>query len=84
MRAGEGQSVSQERLMSGSNKRKIPPAEPTRSARAARLEDASSAVSRHLVSELGWTREQAAQVRAALQVFDQDWNAPGMEEYDKL
>lgn len=37
-----------------------------------------------LVSKLGWTPEQAAQVRASLQSFDADWNAPGMEEYDRL
>ncbi len=36
------------------------------------------------ISDLGWTQEYAAQVRASLQVFDEDWNAPGMEEYDKL
>jgi hypothetical protein len=35
-----------------------------------------------LVSDLGWTREQAAQVRASLQEFDEDWDAPGMEEYE--
>lgn len=38
----------------------------------------------HLVSELGWTPEQAAQIRASLQSFDEDWNAPGMEAYDRL
>jgi mRNA interferase MazF len=36
------------------------------------------------ISELGWTREQAAQVRASLQAFDEDWDAPGMEDYDRL
>jgi hypothetical protein len=38
----------------------------------------------HRISELGWTREQAAQVRASLGAFEADWDAPGMEEYDKL
>ena len=38
----------------------------------------------HRVSELGWSREKAARVRASLRAFDEDWNAPGMEEYDKL
>lgn len=38
----------------------------------------------HLVSQLGWTCEQAAQVRASLQAFDSDWDAPGMEAYDRL
>ena len=37
-----------------------------------------------LVANLGCTREQTVQVRASLQVFDADWSAPGMEEYDKL
>ena len=70
--------------MPGLKKRKEPPVETTRATGAARPEGARSGIPRHLVSELGWTREQAAQVRAALQVFDADWNAPGMEEYDKL
>ena len=38
----------------------------------------------HPVSELGWSREKAARVRASLRAFDEDWNAPGMEEYDRL
>jgi len=38
----------------------------------------------HPVSELGWSREKAARVRASLRAFDEDWSAPGMEEYDKL
>jgi len=38
----------------------------------------------HRVSELGWSREKAARVRASLRAFDEDWNAQGMEEYDKL
>jgi len=40
--------------------------------------------SKNLVSELGWTRDQAEQVRASLRVFEADWDAPGMEEYDRL
>jgi hypothetical protein len=40
--------------------------------------------SKNLVSELGWTRDQAEQVRASLGAFDSDWDAPGMEEYDRL
>ena len=38
----------------------------------------------HPLSELGWSREKAARVRASLRAFDEDWNVPGMEEYDKL
>ncbi len=36
------------------------------------------------IADLGWTRKRAAQVRASLAAFEEDWNAPGMEEYDKL
>jgi hypothetical protein len=36
------------------------------------------------VSELGWSREEAAQARARLAAFEQDWSAPGMEDYDRL
>ena len=38
----------------------------------------------HPVSELGWSREKAARVRASLRAFDEDWDAPGMEAYDRL
>jgi len=38
----------------------------------------------HRISELGWTRDQAAQVRSSLSAFDADWDASGMAEYDKL
>jgi len=38
----------------------------------------------HPVSEWGWSREKAARVRASLRAFDEDWNAPGMKEYDRL
>jgi len=36
------------------------------------------------VASLGWTREQAALVRGQLTSFEQDWNAAGMEAYDRL
>lgn len=38
----------------------------------------------HLVADLGWSRQQAGEVRASLLAFEDDWNAPGMEEYDRL
>jgi hypothetical protein len=38
----------------------------------------------NLVSDLGWSRKRAAQVRASLAIFEADWNAPGMEGYDEL
>jgi hypothetical protein len=37
-----------------------------------------------LVSELGWTMEKAAAVRASLLSFEEDWDAVGMEDYDQL
>jgi len=36
------------------------------------------------VSDLGWTRREAAKARARLAAFEEDWSAPGMEAYDKL
>jgi hypothetical protein len=36
------------------------------------------------ISRLGWSRAKAAEVRASLRAFDEDWNAPGMEAYDRL
>jgi hypothetical protein len=37
-----------------------------------------------LVADLGWTPEQAADTRARLASFAEDWDAPGMEGYDDL
>jgi hypothetical protein len=70
--------------MPGLKNHKAPRNETKREASAARPEGGSHRAPRHLVSDLGWTREQAAQVRATLQAFEADWNAPGMEAYDKL
>ena len=39
---------------------------------------------RNLVSTLGWSRKRTAQVRSSLVAFEADWNAPGMEAYDRL
>ena len=36
------------------------------------------------VADLGWTPEQAADTRARLASFAEDWDAPGMEGYDDL
>jgi hypothetical protein len=36
------------------------------------------------VADLGWTQEQAADTRARLASFAEDWEAPGMEGYDEL
>lgn len=36
------------------------------------------------LEQAGLTREQAINLRARLKAFEDDWNAPGMEAYDKL
>ncbi len=37
-----------------------------------------------LVSDLGWSAEEAMETRARLAALEEDWEAPGMEEYDHL
>jgi hypothetical protein len=61
-----------------------PVEEPIENTDSAKAADIHAAGRLHSVSELGWTREQTAQVRASLQAFDADWDAPGMEKYDNL
>ena len=41
-------------------------------------------VGMHFLSDLGWTEEEARDARMRLASFEEDWNAPGMEEYDHL
>lgn len=36
------------------------------------------------LQDRGITEDQAAETRARLKSFDEDWNAPGMEAYDTL
>jgi hypothetical protein len=36
------------------------------------------------VADLGWTPQQAAETRARLASFEEDWDAPGMDGYDDL
>lgn len=36
------------------------------------------------IDELGWTTQEAAETRARLASFEDDWNAPGMEIYDEV
>jgi len=36
------------------------------------------------LNETGLTGEQALNLRARLNSFEHDWNAPGMEAYDEL
>lgn len=36
------------------------------------------------LQELGWTREQAAATYYKLRSFEEDWSAPGMEDYDEM
>jgi hypothetical protein len=38
----------------------------------------------HHISELGWTREQAASLRHQLAAWAEDWNDPAMDVYDAL
>ena len=40
--------------------------------------------SSRLIADLGWNLEEAAKIRASLLSFEDDWNAPGMDEYDHL
>jgi len=35
------------------------------------------------VSDLGWSKRTAREVRSRLTSFEDDWNAPGMSAYDK-
>jgi hypothetical protein len=37
-----------------------------------------------LVADLGWTRDEAAAVRAQFGSFAEDWDAPEMDAYDAL
>lgn len=37
-----------------------------------------------LVSDLGWSAEEAKETRARLAALEEDWDAPGMEDYDHL
>ncbi len=43
-----------------------------------------SRASRRLVSDLGWTQEEAAETSYRLRAFEEDWNSPSMEAYDAL
>ena len=56
--------------------------------RAARGLDSPSGQAKALpskrVADLGWSREEAAEIRASLLAFEEDWSAPGMELYDTL
>ena len=36
------------------------------------------------IDVLGWTPQEAAETRARLASFEDDWNAPGMEVYDDV
>ena len=37
-----------------------------------------------LIENLGWSREQIIETRMRLRIFEEDWDAPGMEGYDEL
>ncbi len=44
----------------------------------------NSSHAEHPIHLLGWTQQEAADIRTQLIGFEELWNAPGMEEYDKL
>jgi hypothetical protein len=46
----------------------------------------NGAVDRRLLrlSDLGWSQDEAAEVRMRLIQFEDDWDSPGMEAYDAL
>jgi hypothetical protein len=45
---------------------------------------AQSAAAPLLVSNLGWSVEEAKETRTRLAALEEDWDAPGMEAYDRL
>ena len=45
---------------------------------------AQSATAPLLVSNLGWSGEEAKETRTRLAALEEDWDAPGMEAYDRL
>jgi len=48
------------------------------------LQHPAGAKSSLRVADLGWTQRQAAETRARLANFEEDWDAPGMDGYDDL
>jgi hypothetical protein len=36
------------------------------------------------IKDLGWAAAEAAETRSRLASFEEDWDAPGMDEYDRL
>lgn len=40
--------------------------------------------SENAIAALGWTEEEARETYYRLKMFEEDWNAPGMEAYDRL
>ena len=55
--------------------------EPSRDEKAIRLAQSSTTLR---VEQLGWSRADAADVRARLQSFADDWDDPTMDVYDAL
>ena len=46
--------------------------------------EAQAAAGLLLVSNLGWSAEEAKETRARLGALEEDWDTPGMEDYDHL
>ena len=47
-------------------------------------QNAQAAAGLLLVSNLGWSAEEAKETRARLAALEEDWDTPGMEDYDHL
>ena len=77
-------------------KQKARPDSPRRPAKAGRSADTAasrmeergparpSSEPGELIASLGWSQAQAGETRAKLASFAEDWDAPGMEQYDDL
>ncbi len=37
-----------------------------------------------LIGDLGWNQQEALETRARLAALEEDWDSPGMEDYDRL
>ena len=47
-------------------------------------QNAQAAAGLLLVSNLGWSAEEVQETRARLAALEEDWDTPGMEDYDHL
>ena len=61
----------------------LPPTDPRRSMHAS-SKPIRPRTKRPTLTSLGISPEEALEIRMSLGSFEEDWNAPGMEVYDKL